>query len=156
MRPSLGADFIDRSDFTARAFFMGVLGSGLIPGSRLRGRAFLMGALGSDLIPGSRFTAGSRFMAGFFLTGGWAGTDRADRAACFGAGLLVDFRAVCFGLGAGLADGSSNAGQAAAASAPVDFRAVCLLFGAGLASTASVFTFLDIVLAFLDNGVEES
>lgn len=37
MRPSFGVDFIDRSDFTARASFMGVLGSGLIPGSRLTG-----------------------------------------------------------------------------------------------------------------------
>lgn len=95
-------------------------------------------------------------MAGSFLTGGWAGTDRAVRAVCFGAGVPVDFRAVCFGLGAGLADGSSNAGRVAAAIAPVDFRAVCLLFGAGMAGTDSVLTFLGIVLAFLGNGVEES
>lgn len=37
MRPSFGGDVIDRSDFTATTFFMGVLGSGLIPGSRLTG-----------------------------------------------------------------------------------------------------------------------
>ena len=156
MRPSLGVNFIGVSDFTAGAFFVDAIGSGLIPSSRLAGRAFLMGALGSDLIPGSRFTAGSRFMAGSFLTRGWAGADRAVCAVCFGAGVLVDFRAVCFGLGAGLADGSLNAGQAAAANAPVDFRAVCLVFGAGLGSTASVFTLLDAVLAFLGSGIEES
>lgn len=95
-------------------------------------------------------------MAGSFLTGGLAGTDRAVGAVCFGAGVLVDFRAVCFGLGAGLADGSSNAGRVGAAIAPVDFRAVCLFFGAGLASTDSLFTFLGIVLVFLGSGVEES
>lgn len=159
MRPSFGVDFvIDRSDFTAArgAFFMGVLGSDLIPGSRLAGRAFLMGPLGSDLIPGSRFTAGSRFMAGSFLTGGQAGTAPAVSAVFFSAGVLVDFRAVCFGLGAGLADGSSCAGPVAAATAPVDFRAVCLLFGTGLASIDSVFTFWGIVLAFLGSGVEGS
>lgn len=122
----------------------------------------MIGVLGSHSIPGSRFTAGSSFMAGSFLTRGWAGADRADRAVCavcaicFGAGVLVDFRAVCFGLGAGLADGPLNAGQAAAANAPVDFRAVCLVFGAGLGSTASVFTFLDAALAFLGSGIEES
>lgn len=130
MRPNFGVDFvIDRSDFKARgAFFMGVLVSDLIPGSRLAGRAFLMGALGSDLITGSRFTAGSRFMVGSFLTGGYAGTAPAVSACFFSAGVLVDFRAVCFGLGAGLADGSSCAGPAAAATAPVDFRAVaCFL-----------------------------
>lgn len=159
MRPSLGVNFIGVSDFTAGAFFVDALGSGLIPSSRLAGRVFLIGALGSHLIPGSRFTAGSSFMAGSFLTRGWAGADRADRAVCavcFDAGVLVDFRAVCFGLGAGLADGSLNAGQAAAANAPVDFRAVCLVFGAGLGSIASVFTFLDAVLAFLGSGIEES
>lgn len=159
MRPSLGVDFIDGSAFTARAFFMGVLGPGVIPDSCLTETALLMGALGSDLIIGSRFTAGSCFMACSFLTGGWVGSDRADRAVCavfFGAGILVDFRAVCFGLEAELADVSSNAGQAAAAIAVVDFRAVCLVFGAGLASTASVFTFLGIVFTFLVGGVEES
>lgn len=112
-----------------------------------------MGPLGSELIPDSRFTAGSRFIAGSFLTEGWA---RADRAVCFGAVVPVDFRAVCFVLGAGLAGTSSNAGQAAAASAPVVFRAVCLAFGAGLVGATSAFTFLAVVLAFLSDGVDES
>ena len=148
-------DFNLGSDFTAGAFLMGMLGSGLITDPCLTGRAFLVGALGSELIPGSRFTSGSRFIAGSFLTRGWAGTDRAVRAVCFGTAVPVDFRAVCFGLGAGLAGGSSNAGQAAAASAPVDFRAVCLVFGAELAGAASVFTFLAVVLPFLSGGFEE-
>lgn len=42
------------------------------------------------------------------------------------------------------------------ASAAVGFRQVCLVFGAGLASTASAFTFVNIVLAFWGSGVEES
>lgn len=153
MRPSLGADFIPGSDFTAGLFLMGVLGSGFIPGSRFKGRALLMGALGLELIPGSRFIAGSRFMAASFLTEGCAAT---DRAVCFGAAVLVDFRAICFGLGAGLAGGSPNAGQADSASAPVDLRAVCLVFGAGLVGAASIFIFLVVFLAFLGGGSEKS
>lgn len=77
-------------------------------------------------------------------------------ALFFSVGVLVDFRAVCFGIGAGLAAGSSNAGQAAAATALVDFRVVCPLFGIALASTDSVMTFLGIILAFLGNGVQGS
>lgn len=69
MRPSLGVNSIDGSDFTVGAFFMDELGSGSNTGPSLTGIALLMGALVSYLIPASRFTAGSRFMAGSFLTG---------------------------------------------------------------------------------------